>query len=57
MAAFDATMQQDPTRMTIIENAITELINEVHYIRTMQQQPVSPPSPRLLHHPHHQSYT
>ena len=38
-------MQQDPTRMTNIENAITELINEVHYIRTMQQQPVSPPSP------------
>ena len=45
MAAFDATMQQDPTRMINIENAITELINEVHYIRTMQQQPISTPSP------------
>ena len=45
MAAFDATMQQDPTRMTNIENAITEFINEVHYIRTMQQQPIHPPSP------------
>ena len=45
MATFDANMQQDPTRMTNIENAITELINEVHYIRTMQQQPIQPPSP------------
>ena len=40
MAAFDANMQQDPTRMTNIENEITEWINEVHYIRTMQQQPI-----------------
>ena len=45
MAAFDANMQQDPTRMINIENEITELINEVHYIRTMQQQPIQPPSP------------
>ena len=45
MAAFDANTQQDPTRMTNIENAITELINEVHYLRTMQQQPFQPPSP------------
>ena len=40
MAAFDANMQQDPTRMTNTENAITELINEVHHLRTMQQQPI-----------------
>ena len=45
MAAFDAEIQQDRTRMTNIENAITELINEVHYIRSMQQQPIQPPSP------------
>ena len=37
MADFDANMQNDPTRIKNIENAITELINEVHYIRTMQQ--------------------
>ena len=35
MAAFDADMQQDPTRMSNIENAITELINEVQYLYTM----------------------
>ena len=45
MAAFDADMQQDPTRMANIENAIIELINEVHYLRTMSQQPIQPPSP------------
>ena len=45
MAAFDADMQQDPTRMSNIENEITELINEVQYLRTMQRQPFPPPSP------------
>ena len=46
MAAFDAGMQQDPTRMSNMENAITELTNEVQYLRTMQQQQLlSPPSP------------
>ena len=45
MAAFDANMQQDPTRMTNFENAITNLINEVRYLHTMQQQPIQPPSP------------
>ena len=33
MAAFDSElMQQDPTRMTNIENAITDLIDEVHLV-------------------------
>ena len=45
MAAFDADMHQDPTRMTNIENAITDLINEVHYLRDMSQQPNPPPPP------------
>ena len=45
MAAFDAEMQQDPTRMTNIENAISELINEVHYLRTISQHPIQPQSP------------
>ena len=45
MAAFDADMQQDPTRMTNIENAIYDLIDEVHYLRNMAQQPIPPPPP------------
>ena len=45
MASFDADMQQDPTRITNIENEITDLINEVHYLGNMPQPPPSPPSP------------
>ena len=47
MAEFDANIAPEHTRMTNMENAIHELINEVRYIRAMQDQnqPPSPPSP------------
>ena len=37
--AFDAELlQKDPTRMANIENALQDLINEVHYSRTTAQK-------------------